>query len=729
MKLYSIGVFMDASLFCQKPCVLIAYNLDSSDHDFYNQNGENVQHVAIDQLAKIGIDLTLSPSSTDSSLPAYIQLANNLAEVLMQRLDLFCEPVNITWDENQKRVFVAFPERDRVLTLNVVALAIDYVISLFSKDGKNNQFESSGFLDNLKYILNDAENRGKSRAVKELQECLMAGEKPWISLDFNNDNKNWLQIGFGRQQQVLDDATSFTSSYLGVVTSLSKLKSQEFLAQLGFPVTRQAVVSNAKQACQKAGQFGYPVVLKSDVGAFGDLVYSDLRDCDEVSKVFHILEKERSRYRHNYTVFVENFVQGKVYRVEVFNGLFFDAYDMVQAGVTGDGKHTVKELVDIENLNPDRGNKNDADAIYIKLKLNEAEQLMLKKQGYTFNSIPEKGQVVRLRANSNWSSGGTFEKVTEQVHPDNQRLAERVARALKIDLIGIDLITDDISKSFIEGGLTIIEVNHSPAVFGVYDENTDRSDYVGQRVVERMLPDVVYGDVPVIMFRSTPMASESETLLSKCLNNLDYSTGLINQQGLFVDGQIWATPEQVDYQNPGLQLLRNNTVGAAIVGRSAEDLIYLGLSSGGCDISVILDSENENFVNSIWPDGVQSIQVDKFLCLSARLANIVLVDNAYGIKLCKQCETDKLFAIFLSDAVGLEQSLDAAVNRIKVLQQTGEGVLLAITHNKHQFEKLLNCSGIENVLPYLVVLATLLVLDWELEKIWDLFENINPGSD
>ncbi len=55
-----------------------------------------------------------------------------------------------------------------------------------------------------------------------------------------------------------------------------------------------------------------------------------------------------------------------------------------------------------------------------------------------------------------------------------------------------------------------------------------------------MLPNVVYGDVPVIMFKSTNIANESEALLEKTLNRLGYSAGLINKNGLSIDGRIWS---------------------------------------------------------------------------------------------------------------------------------------------------------------------------------------------
>ena len=68
MSLHSVRVLMDTSLFCPKPCVLATYNLDSSDDNTYMQDSKSIQNTATSQLLEIGINLTDTASSKDSSL-------------------------------------------------------------------------------------------------------------------------------------------------------------------------------------------------------------------------------------------------------------------------------------------------------------------------------------------------------------------------------------------------------------------------------------------------------------------------------------------------------------------------------------------------------------------------------------------------------------------------------------------------------------------------------------
>jgi cyanophycin synthetase len=54
--------------------------------------------------------------------------------------------------------------------------------------------------------------------------------------------------------------------------------------------------------------------------------------------------------------------------------------------------------------------------------------------------------------------------MTDKVHPDYVLLAEHAARLFGVDIVGVDVITDDISRSFRETGACINEVQTQPAI-------------------------------------------------------------------------------------------------------------------------------------------------------------------------------------------------------------------------------------------------------------------------
>ena len=92
---------------------------------------------------------------------------------------------------------------------------------------------------------------------------------------------------------------------------------------------------------------------------------------------------------------------------------------------------------------------------------NQAERLMTLA-GVTKATVLERGRQLFLRSTGNLSTGGTAIDLTDQIHPDNRDMAVRAAKAIGLDVVGIDLITADITEGFRKVGGGICEVNAAP---------------------------------------------------------------------------------------------------------------------------------------------------------------------------------------------------------------------------------------------------------------------------
>lgn len=154
---------------------------------------------------------------------------------------------------------------------------------------------------------------------------------------------------------------------------------------------------------------------------------------------------------------VERFYLGKDYRIVVIDDEIIAAYQRLPLSVIGDGKSTVTELIQrkqdgfIQTL---RKKIIDVDDFRIKRKL--------QKQSLTLNSIIPNGKVVYLLDNANLSSGGEAVDVTDNIHPDFQKLALNVTKDMGLRLMGLDIITQDITRPMVD--YVIIEVNGSPGL-------------------------------------------------------------------------------------------------------------------------------------------------------------------------------------------------------------------------------------------------------------------------
>ena len=85
----------------------------------------------------------------------------------------------------------------------------------------------------------------------------------------------------------------------------------------------------------------------------------------------------------------------------------------IRLQVTGDGRHTIRQLVEQVNADPLRG---DGHATSLtKIRFDDIALATLKKQGYDADSVPPPGTLIFLRNNANLSTGGSATDVTDEV--------------------------------------------------------------------------------------------------------------------------------------------------------------------------------------------------------------------------------------------------------------------------------------------------------------------------
>src|SRR5205807_4534721 len=168
----------------------------------------------------------------------------------------------------------------------------------------------------------------------------------------------------------------------------------------------------------------YPVVTKPLDGNHGRGVGLDLRNEEDVRRGF-----ERAiRQTRSGVVVVESFVKGNDYRVLVIDGHMVAVAERVQAHVIGDGQHTVRQLVEITNKDPRRGIGHEK--VLTRIKLDEAAEELVKKQGFSIDEVAPKDAVVKLAATANMSTGGISIERTFEADHDNIEIAEEAARVV-----------------------------------------------------------------------------------------------------------------------------------------------------------------------------------------------------------------------------------------------------------------------------------------------------------
>lgn len=259
----------------------------------------------------------------------------------------------------------------------------------------------------------------------------------------------------GNKISVSQNFTDLTS-HIATRSSTNKLVAAEMLTLAGLPTPRTYKVSSENEvfAVFKRKALSAAVIkpMSTDRGLG---VHTSLRTEAELSAAFN-------GARRFGEVIMQEYVDGDDFRVLVADGAVMGVTQRAPFSVVGDGSLTILELL-IEKVkwrSSHRFYKH-----FNKISAHDSDtQLMLQKQGLTYESIPAQDQRVILRSNANVSTGGEHEDVTEQCHPEVKQLAIECAELFGLDLAGIDYLSTDITRSWKDVSGKICEINPTPAL-------------------------------------------------------------------------------------------------------------------------------------------------------------------------------------------------------------------------------------------------------------------------
>ena len=274
-------------------------------------------------------------------------------------------------------------------------------------------------------------------------------------------------------------------SYISPLIMENKVVTKKVLAEKGFRVPKGYEVSSIEEALQK---FNYiknkPIVIKPKSTNFGlgiTIFKNGTSSLENYTKAIEFALKEDK------DILIEEFIEGTEYRFFVIEEKTEAVLLRVPANVIGDGKHTIRELVEIKNSNPLRG---DAKKTPLKkIELGEIEQLQLSEQGLNFESILAENEVAYLRENSNISTGGDSIDMTNEVHESYKKLAVEIAEAMMAKVCGVDLIIPNIKDECSKDNYGVIEANFNPMMMMHIYPHAGESRRLSLNVLRMLFPE------------------------------------------------------------------------------------------------------------------------------------------------------------------------------------------------------------------------------------------------
>lgn len=298
-----------------------------------------------------------------------------------------------------------------------------------------------------------------------------------------------LQIGWGRHSRWIESSMNDATGGIAMRMARHKWQTGQRLEALGLPVPRTLVARTLEELDAAAEAFGYPLVVKPANQDAAEGVTVNIRQRDALVTAFEAALKLSPG-----GALIQPFMSGTDHRLLVVNGECLMVSKRHPAGVVGDGEQSVRALIEAANENPLRGTRKHS--TLKKITLDDDSHRWLAEQNLTLDSVPAAGQRVRLRSIPNMTTGGVHENVTAQVHPDNKALAVAAAKAVRLNVAGIDMLCPDIRRSWREVGATIIEVNGQPNV-SLHWTFSPEADIYGQMLSRLALPGT--GRVPLCL--------------------------------------------------------------------------------------------------------------------------------------------------------------------------------------------------------------------------------------
>jgi len=439
-------------------------------------------------------------------------------------------------------------------------------------------------LDELKQALADDVQR-----LREIREDVRFGPStgaivqeaenrdiPHIRLN----TQSLVQLGYGVNQQRIQATVTGRTNMIAVDLASDKDATKKLLGNMGVPVPRGILIVDEDEIDRAVERLGFPVAVKPLDANHGKGITVGLNTLEEVRAAFP-LAKKYSRY-----VILEQSLTGQDFRALVVNNRLVAVAERIPAHVIGDGLHTIQELIDITNEDPRRGYGHEK--VLTQIDVDAQTESLLAAHGYTLETVLPAGEMFRLKTTANISTGGTAIDRTDEVHPFNISLFERIARIIGLDVAGIDVVAPELSTPLTENGGGIIEVNAAPGFRMHLAPSDGIARNVAEHVIDMLFPPGTPSRVPVIAVTGTNGKTTTTRLIAHIVKNSGFNVGFTTTEGIYIGNSLIQPGDNTGPVSAQL-VLKDPTVELAVLETARGGIIRAGLGFDRCDIGVVMN--------------------------------------------------------------------------------------------------------------------------------------------
>lgn len=400
---------------------------------------------------------------------------------------------------------------------------------------------------------------------------------PWMQLSA----RALIQLGYGVHQKRIQATLSSRTGILGVELASDKEGTKRVLRDCGVPVPRGTVIyylDELEQAIDDVG--GFPIVIKPLDGNHGRGITINIETWD-LAEAAYDAAKEVSK-----GVIVERFYRGRDHRILVINGKVVAVAERVPAHVVGNGRSTISELIEATNRDPRRGDGHDN--ILTRIELDRQSWELLDRQGFELDTVLNQDEICYLKATANLSTGGIAIDRTDEIHPENIWLCQRVAKIIGLDIAGIDMVTQDISQPLHQVEGVIVEVNAAPGFRMHFCPSEGIPRNVAEPVLDMLFPQGTPSRVPILAITGTNGKTTTTRLLAHILRQTGQTVGYTTTDGIYIGGYLVEKGDTTGPQSAQV-ILQDPTVEVAVLETARGGLLRSGLGFNQCDVAIVLN--------------------------------------------------------------------------------------------------------------------------------------------
>ncbi|MDA7634136.1 hypothetical protein N8687_00270 [bacterium] len=441
----------------------------------------------------------------------------------------------------------------------------------------------------------DSENNTYKQAVKDLSHFGLndTNSLPMIHGAWKNRihyeciTGRTYQLGIGPQSKTLSSSLTEDTSAPMVGICQNKHKANAYLSMLGVPVPKQYIVSNASDATLAAKSLGKQVAIKPLNQDQGRGVSAGISKENDVRKAFSLA----NQYGKN--VIVEEFCFGVDYRVTMMQQDPIKVMQREPLHVFGDGRLTITELLEKKRINNVHrwSLNNKRNPFYI----DEEIEFCLSNQGLDTNSTPVKNKRINLRLSANISKGGEQTLINiDRIHPDNLCLFKQIAIITDLYFSGIDIIMEDIEKSWLQVCCNVIEINSTPQIGKYLDP--DLFEKITNKMMSRHKKPQVLLLIDFTKNESAPPSSINTHLqiAEKVLGKTRESLYIANNKGIWEGNKsIHQSNKAENFISNTRLLMLNKQADSIVISTHASELINHGLPTRQINSAILVNKNDK----------------------------------------------------------------------------------------------------------------------------------------